>query len=307
MVRRWCVYLAVMLGCMILMIAYQGWLAWLLLVAVLATPLFSLAVSLPAMLTMALDADCSGKVPMGAHVTAQVKSCCLFPVPEHRFSLQVKRVPTGQSWVLKPGQTLPTEHCGQLLCVPHKCYVYDYLKLFRWRVRRCGNSSLVVEPLPVRMSQSAPARRKMPQGWRPKPGGGFAENHELRLFRPGDGMNQVHWKLTAKTGKLMVREAMEPLQRQIVLRLEIRGEPEVLDRKLGRLLWLGSDLLYRQLFFEIQALTANGVVSYNVCTEQELNMAIEQLLCAEPAEESQMLPASDASWSCHIGGGTDEA
>ncbi|MBR2633811.1 MAG: DUF58 domain-containing protein, partial [Lentisphaeria bacterium] len=43
---------------------------------------------------------------------------------------------------------------------------------------------------------------------RPKPGGGYGENYEIRQYRPGDNLNQIHWKLSAKVGDLMLREPM---------------------------------------------------------------------------------------------------
>ena len=52
--------------------------------------------------------------------------------------------------------------------------------------------------------------RYIARAWKPKSGGVCRRNHELRLYRPGDSLNQVHWKLTAKTGKWMIRQPMEP-------------------------------------------------------------------------------------------------
>ena len=308
MVRRWCLYLAMVLGCLILMIAYRGWLAWMLLMAVLVTPLFSLAVSLPAMLTVRVKADCAGAVCVNDPVVIGLNAKCRFPMPAYRCRIRIVRTPTGESWVMKQGDMLPVQHCGQLVCRPEKCHVYDYLNLFRLKVRHQEATSVVVMPLPVKMAVPADLERYMALSWKPKPGGGFAENHELRLYRPGDGMNQVHWKLTAKTGKLIIREAMEPVRRRMLLWLEIRGSADVLDIKIGKLLWLGRYLLERKLSFDIHALTGEGPVRHSVETLQELDRAAEQLLCTAPATTEEALqPLVKAAWSCHIGGGMDEA
>ena len=302
MVKRWCLYLAVVLGCLVLIIFYQGWLASMLLLAVLGTPVLSLLVSLPAMLTARVVADLGGTVQMGDEVTAKVTAVCRFPMPEYGCRIGVKRALTGESWVLKPGQKLPTEHCGALVCSLKKCYIYDYLNLFRIKAHISEKATILVQPVPVKVAQPSHLERRIACGFQPKAGGGFAEHHEMRLYRPGDGLNQVHWKLTAKTGKLMVREAMEPIKRQLVLGLEINGDGEQLDRKMGRLLWLGEYLLGRQLHFEVHALTKDGLICIPVRSEQELALCMAQLLCAEPTEE--MTP--DRAWSYHIGGGADE-
>ena len=56
-----------------------------------------------------------------------------------------------------------------------------------------------------------------------KKGGGFSEFHENREYRPGDSVRDIHWKLSGKTDKLIVRQAMEPVQRRLVLAVETCG------------------------------------------------------------------------------------
>ena len=130
----------------------------------------------------------------------------------------------------------------------------------------------------------------------------------MRSSRPGDSLNQVHWKLTAKTGKWMIRQPMEPQRGLVMLTMTLRGSPEELDRKFGRLLWLGSYLVGKDVRFEIRALTADGVQSSWVQTEQELSKAIDTLLCAGEAKEGSIRDFGfAASWQYHIGGEPDEA
>ena len=288
-------------------IAYQGWLAWVLLMALVWLPVLSLIVSLPAMLTIRIKADVGGTIPMGTEAALRIKASCPFPMPRYRCRIRVKRTITGESWLLNSGDVLPAQHCGQVVCKVEKCRVYDYLGLFRLRVRKAGESTVTVRPVPVKMEIPADMHRYMAKGWKPKPGGGFAENHELRLYRPGDKLNQLHWKLTAKTGKLMVREAMEPLRSRIVLTMDLTGTPEELDRKLGRLLWLGEFLLDAQQQFEIAVLTGDGLQRASVATQQALLRAIDGILCAAPAKEAGVSYFTATSDRCiHIGGETDE-
>lgn len=308
MIRRWCLYLALVLGCVTLNVAYQGWLAWLLLMALLWMPVLSLIVSLPAMLTLRLKPDHGGNAVMGSRVELRVRARCLFPMPLYRCRVRVTRTITAESFWLQHGDLLPTEHCGQLLCQPEKRWVYDYLGLFRLKARKSEASLVTVRPVPVKMEVPADLERHMAKGWRPKPGGGFAENHELRLYRPGDMLNQIHWKLTAKTGKLMIREAMEPQRSRMRLTLDLQGTPQELDNKMGKLLWMGKHLLDRQLHFEITVLTGEGVQSMDVSTERMLTQVIDRLLGMTPAEEGSVLQyCAPSDWCCHIGGGTDEA
>ena len=300
-------FLALVLGCLTLNIAYQGWLAWILLMALVWLPVLSLLVSLPAMLTIRIKADTGSWVPMGTEVALRIKASCPFPMPEYRCRIRVKRTITGESRWLLPGEKLPAEHCGQLVCKPEKCWVYDYLGLFRLKVRKVGRSACIVRPVPVKMGVPENIHRHMAERWRPKPGGGFAENHEIRLYRPGDNLNQLHWKLTAKTGKLMVREAMEPLSSRVVLTMDLMGTEEELDRKMGRLLWLGEFLLDAQQKFEMAVLTGDGLRRCPVDTRQDLLKVIDEILCAQPVKEAGVCRLVEGADRCiHIGGVTDE-
>jgi uncharacterized protein (DUF58 family) len=149
--------------------------------------------------------------------------------------------------------------------------------------------------------------RYLARSWRPKPGGGYAENHDIRLYRPGDSLNQVHWKLTAKTGKLMLREPLQPNRGLILLTMNLRGSPEILDRKFGKLLFLGNYLIETGISFELRVLSAEGIHTYPIQTDLDLNNSIDHLLTLGCAVEGDIRHREfAASWLHHIGGEQDE-
>jgi hypothetical protein len=146
------------------------------------------------------------------------------------------------------------------------------------------------------------------RSWRPKPGGGYAENHEIRQYHPGDNLNQIHWKLSAKVGDLMLREAMEPERGLMLLTMDLCGTPEKLDIQFGRLLWLSNWLLENSIPFEVRVLTGNGIETWAVPDAWSLQKCIEALLCAPYAKEGSIRDRSfAAAWQHHIGGEPDEA
>ena len=115
MMKRWCVYLAGLLGSMIFYLANQQWLSWTLMWTVIALPGLSLLLSLPGMLCTRLVAKCSAKLAVGDRETVTVKGQSLLPVPEYTCRVAVRRVTTGQRWSLSLQQELPTQHCGKLV------------------------------------------------------------------------------------------------------------------------------------------------------------------------------------------------
>ena len=306
MVRRWIIYLVTVALCLLFYFAYLQWFAWMLLVGVLCLPVVGLLVSLPAMLTLRVSVACALPVGLGEEeqVSLQVES--KLPAPPVRGRILVTRTITGEKWKLKPGRCLPSNHCGALVCEPIRVKVYDYLGLFFMPAQR--KDSLCVPILP----KSEPIRylpdieRILAQSWVPKPGGGFSENHELRLYRPGDSLNQIHWKMSAKTGKYIIREAMIPRNSRIVLTMELQGTAQQQDTKFGQLLWLGYYLLEKELRHEWSVLTGNGLRSFFISDEKSLMAALNQLLAEPPVGEDASWPSMRAGWHYRIGGEQDD-
>ncbi len=290
MLKRWIVYLTAWTGCVVFFICYRQWFAWVCLVAVTLLPLVSLILSLPAMLLAKLRLDFPQIVERGTEMTAAVSLRTYFPAPAWQAKLAVGRELTRQGWALKPGDAMPTDHCGRLDCRVVGGRVYDYLGLFSRRLKSPAAFSVLVRPTPVDPRQLPPVHPGRAIRWVAKRGGGYAENYELRLYRPGDPLQQIHWKLTGKTGKLLLREPMEPAQAP-QLAVVLAGEPEALDEKLGILVQTGKTLTDQGVGFSVVALTGEGVLTCQARNEAELWSAVDTLLSQRPAEPGDTLPS----------------
>ncbi len=306
MLRRWLLYLAVLAGCVIFLVAYQGWMAWLFLSAVLLLPLFALGISLPAMLSAKLTLDCPGDCLVGEKLTARVRIRAWVFLPEFRCRMQIFNPLTNETRYLFPGSALPTDRCGRLQCRLEKVRIYDCLGLFYRTCRNPQTAAVCVRPRPLAVNAIPRLESSLSSIWRPKPGGGFGENHELRLYRPGDNLNQIHWKLTAKTNKYIIREPMVPQKGSMALVLVLSGTAEQLQRKLGRLLWLGKYLLDKSIPFQILTQTGSGTVSRAVATEDDLFSALDLLLAQSPAQDDSLPDTGGIRRHYLIGGEADE-
>lgn len=301
-------YLAVAALCGIFYIAYGQWLSYLILVAVLSLPWLSLILSLPAIFRFRAAPSGPGVLEMEQTEELWLMGSCPWPMPPFRGKLRLCSCITGKRWFYQEAGDLCTDHCGGIAVTAESVRICDYLGLFSFPVRCRETLTLLIRPRPVKAQVHQDLQRYIARAWKPKAGGGYAENHELRLYRPGDSLNQVHWKLSAKTGSLILREPMEPQRGLVLLTMNLRGTPEETDRKFGRLLWLGRHLLEQGVRFEIRALTAQGLLTFSVTHETELIQAIDDLLCRGAAAEGDLRDREfSASWHYHIGGGPDEA
>lgn len=306
MLGRRLICLAVQLGCVVFYWAYREWLSWLLLMLVLALPWFSLLVSLPAILSCRITPRCPAFVTQQEAASVTCVAVSALPLPTFRSKLSVRHGWSGQRSKLSPFTALPTEHCGHLEVRPHRAYVLDYLGLFRIRAVRTAPASVLVRPRPLAATQVPNLRRYFTNAWRPKAGGGYAENHELRPYRPGDSLRQIHWKLSAKTGTYIFREPIEPLRGIATVTLELTGDSHTLDRKLGRLLWACSWLLSQEVPHQICCLTGDGMQVFPVHTQDDLTQAIDALLSSPTADPHTQAAYPQAAWRYHIDGSEQE-
>ncbi|MBE6925008.1 MAG: DUF58 domain-containing protein [Ruminococcaceae bacterium] len=304
MVSRRIFYTLLLTGTFCLCIAYQRWLAWFLLYALLALPVFSLLISLPAMIWAKFRLALPNGVQRGQPVELQLEQKCPVPVPLWRCKYQVALPMTGQHLRYKDGNLLPTEHCGALDITVRRAGIFDYLGLIRLPLRlKRRNHRLFVRPVPVPIPNLPTINQTLRHIWKPKAGGGFAENHELRLYRPGDNIQQIHWKLSAKTGSLILREPMEPVRGKVLLRMDLKGDAAQLDTKLGQLLWLGQKLLAQDIHFEIHCLTGEGVHHWPVSSQDTLDKALNGVLCQPKTTTGSLLDQPvHAHWQYFIGG-----
>ena len=201
---------------------------------------------------------------------------------------------------------IPTDHCGVMVISYDELYVCDYLGLFRWRLRRQDRTLVYIMPKPVPAAQLPELAGKAVSLWRPKPGGGFSENHDLRPYRPGDDLRNRHWKMSAKTGKLIYREPIEPAQQGYMLTLSLTGTPEQIDQKLGKLYWTSTQLIVKQLEHGIRCVTGDGTVQLQVTDKESLDVCMRRLLEGPAAAMEEEPEHGDMLWSHHIGGDGDE-
>lgn len=307
MFARRTVYLALVLGLLSYYIAAGTWLSWILLLAVLGVPWFSLLVSLPAIRQFRLSTTGADTVQLGDRVHLWLLGSCPMPMPPFRGDIRLKSCLTGEVFRYSPDKGFSPAHCGGYRAAVEKARVYDYMKLFSFRCRKVRDDMVVVRPRPVPITDAPVPESSDANNWIPKHGGGFSENHELRPYRPGDSLNQIHWKLSAKTGDLILREPMEAVRSRTLLTMDLSGTAEELDRKLGRFLWMGDYLLEKNFIFDLRVLTAEGILSYSVEHREDLLHTLDTLLCSGPAKEGSIRErAFDAGWQYHIGGRADE-
>ena len=314
MLRNWLVYLLGLAGALVFHIYYFGWYSWFVLVLAVALPWFSLLVSLLAMLRTRLRMDAPALLTRNeaAYVTLRAGNGFL-PQPLCRFRLTITAVMTGERRSLRQSTQsqgswyvpLDTSHAGAYLCQVEKARVYDYLGLFRLPVRAPAPVETVIRPVPREPARLPNLRHFLVRQLKPKPGGGFSEEHELRDYRPGDSMREIYWKLSVKTDRTIVREAQEPVRGLTLLTFDLRGTPGRVDATLEELLWLSQWLLDHDTPHQILWIDPTDCEPATAPIEApaDLEALLSRLLRTPlrpdtPSLEGRTFPR--ATWRCHI-------
>ena len=264
--------------------SYIGWFGpWLLAVVVVVPPAM-LLIALPSMLRLKIFLHSNSRVVKSTDASLRVAFQCRGILPVHAVTihLEIRNRYTGevqqQSYIFRSVETseselpLSTEQCGMLTCRILRYEISDALGLFSVRRRSDAVAFCCVLPDAKKCSNILDLEDITQTNSRllPKYGGGFAEEHDLRVYRPGDPPNSIHWKLSSKTEDLIVREALVPEARTIYVVLALCGEN---DSGLSVLRWLSSELLQRE---EPHVIVADSL--YPVGSEEECDTALTNLL-----------------------------
>lgn len=254
-------YLFTLVICVIFYAYYVGYFSFYLLLLVVLLPFFSLALSLPSMLGLSVRLRAPAELRRGVrgYVVMELREKHWLPVAK----LRVKAVQSMPAYGEKTQRSMAyyaftnaaveldisTEHCHVVEYSIEKLRVSDYLDLFSFPVPVPPKVSVTVLPLPCppHPEPELPPEAINSASLRPKQGGGFAEDHDLREYREGDPIRTVHWKLSSKRDDLIVREPLVPERREMVVTVDLPAEPSARDQVLDNLTWLSQGLLKHEL------------------------------------------------------------
>ena len=112
-------------------------------------------------------------------------------------------------------------HCGSLRITVHEAFACDFFGLIACPVSKSAPCEIVIPPkifpMDIYISEETAAPYECETYSEEKPGADSSETYAVREYIPGDPMKSIHWKLSKKTDKLMVREYGFPISNQILL------------------------------------------------------------------------------------------
>ena len=120
------------------------------------------------------------------------------------------------------------EDCGNVRVFIEKIEYYDLLGLFRWKHNRTQEMEVLVYPAEMQMNpqlERRPETRNSGEMYdQMKTGQDVSEVAELREYVEGDSQKSIHWKLSTKLDRLIVREFGYPADYSTLILCDIGKE-----------------------------------------------------------------------------------
>lgn len=135
---------------------------------------------------------------------------------------------------------LESEYCGMVEVHIDKLKVGDFFRLFTLTKKCRENVLLPVFPeiYPISFEVGSRIRDFIGESdvfSKEKSGDDPSEVFDVRPFRPGDRMQQIHWKLTARSDEFMVKEFSRPLGYPVVVFLNFSRDDSMKKDQLKRM------------------------------------------------------------------------
>ena len=177
------------------------------------------------------------------------------------------------------------EQCGEVCISCRRAEVRDLLKLFRRRIEAFPEIRTVLFPhetkLELILSRMTVGASKTDDLMQNRKGNDPSEVFDIREYVPGDDVRAIHWKLSGKTGTLILREASDPSHYDAVplSDLERNGAAALCVS-------VAEELLRQGMAFCMAIPTPSGLELCEVRSEQDLERALSEWLSIQIRPES---------------------
>ena len=188
-----------------------------------------------------------------------------------------------------------SEYCGRIRIAVPKVTLYDCFGLIGIRYNCEAVAHMTVQPdtfeTAVILVPNPSSTDDSELYSQDRPGMDLTETYQIREYVPGDSIRQIHWKLSNKFDKLIVRDPGLPITRNVLVFWERAGEsgdPDVIDAQAEVIISLCRSLMDSGIQFTIgwNDTDRNYCITHEIRDMDELVGVIPRLLRATGAKDT---------------------
>ena len=232
----------------------------------------SIQITAPERISCGTAADCMIRSSAEGNTTLYIEN--LHNSEEEQYPLALKKGDNSFK--------LHTDCCGAVEFRIQGMEARDLFGLFSHKIsRETRQQGIVIPnlfPVEILMTESAHAMPDSDRYSSVKPGYDPSETFGMREYVPGDSIKAIHWKLSQKTGKTIVREMGLPIVSQVLLRYQAWKDPRPEPKEIHSM---------TTVFVSVAAALQRSNIDFcmewagqqrEILSEEELVAAIEELM-----------------------------
>lgn len=187
------------------------------------------------------------------------------------------------------------DHCGNAAITVEKVRIYDYLSIFAHTVGKHFETQNVLILPPLKEMYLGKDRwynetsEDSDRFSLYKKGDDPSEIFDIRGFADGDKIQRIHWKLSSKTGSLMVKEGSLPLTKAVHIFVDL-CVPEENEEK-----YRNVDLLVQGVYSIAMFMLEHKIPQHYIWLDKENGVVQERLV----EQEEELLWMFQDLFRCH--------
>ena len=294
MLKTWVIYSVSLFSTFIFFLCYKMWVSWFCLIVLLLVPFLALAMCIIASRTLSVDTESPKSCPMGDPSFIKITMngfASYFSFCRIKTVITDRMAGTSQRLVFQvhdKGVTdipVDTSHCGAYTYRLSRLEIYDLFGFFHATKNIAKDKEFLVKPVPS-MPEVMPdmygfKAKNLRKAKQPN-----SEIYDIREYQAGDPVRSIHWKMSAKKDKLMVKEPLEEYGGHSRVLLKLTGDRDKMDLHLGQILFTSRFFIEHETPHKIRVIPPDrSELSFDVESEADLERALATVLRMKiPAE-----------------------
>ena len=302
MLKTWVIYSVSLISTFIFFLCYKMWVSWFCLIVMILIPFLALILSIIASQTMTFNVESPTDTPVGVPLYIRITvngnasyfaSCRINAEVTDHMAGTTKKIALmihdkGTSKI-----PVDTSHCGSFSYKMPKIEVYDLFGFFHFSKTINKDKEILVMPVPA-MPEVMPdmfgfKAKNLRKAKQPN-----TEIYDIRDYQKGDPVKTIHWKMSAKKDKLLVKEPLEEYGGHSRVILKLTHDRDLMDLHLGQILFTSRFFIEHETAHKIRVIPPDRrEIAFEVESETDLQRAIVMILRMRIPDECEKAASDD--------------